>query len=316
MKKLLLSCIAVLPAFLFGQTTILSDNFDSYTAGGFLALQGPTLWDTWSGAGGTAEDGLISSAQAVSMANSLQVKNGGADVYEDDIILLFPSTYTTGAYEFKCKIYVPQGKGGYFNLGGNWVTGGAGYQYGGDFYFNADGSGFVDAPGTLTFTHNISAWNTVRVLVNLTSGTKELFINGTSIGTEPWGAAAGFGVVDIFAVGYADGTGAPQVGSEFFVDDVELIQLSVVGLEENILDAEVSIYPSPNNGQFKLDFKNAQSDNYSVKIIDVSGLEVENSTINVNESASMQFNLNVAAGFYFLTITNGTTSLTQKIVIK
>ena len=119
MKKLLLSCIAVLHAFLFGQTTILSDNFDSYTAGGFLVSQGPTLWDTWSGGGGTAEDGLISSAQSVSGANSLQVQNGGAGAYQDDIILLFPSTYTTGAYEFKCKIFVPQSKGGYFNLGGN-----------------------------------------------------------------------------------------------------------------------------------------------------------------------------------------------------
>lgn len=196
------------------------------------------------------------------------------------------------------------------------MTGGAGYQYGADFFFNADGSGFTDAPGTLTFTHNIAAWNTVRVIVNLTSGTKELFINGTSIGTAPWGAAAGFGVADIFGVGYSDGTAATEVGSEFFMDDVELIQLSVVGLEENILDAEVSMYPSPNNGQFKLDFKNAQSDNYTVKITDVSGLEVESSSINVNESASMQFNLNVAAGFYFVTITNGTTSLTQKNSVK
>ena len=78
----------------------------------------------------------------------------------------------------------------------------------------------------------------------------------------------------------------------------------------------MSIYPSPNNGQFKLDFKNAKSDNYTVKITDVSGFEVENSAIHVNDSASMQFNLNVAAGFYFVTIINGTTSLTQKIIVK
>lgn len=316
MKKSLLSILAIAPIGLFAQTTILSDNFDSYTVPTTVVAASGGLWDTWSGGAGTAEDAAVSDSISSSTSNSMHVTNGGAGVYTNDMILAFPSTYTTGKYEFKMKIFVPQGFGGYFNLGGNWVSGGAGFQYGGDFFFNSDGSGTVDGPSTLLFSHNVNAWNTVSVMVDLGAATKTLTVNGVLVGTNAWGAAAGFGVSDVFGVGYSDPTLATEVASSFYVDDVELLDWTFVGLEEANLDAQVVVYPSPNDGQFKIEFKEALSPNYLVTITDLSGKVIESSNVAVNTATSAEFNLNVAKGFYLVNVTNGTNTYTQKIAIK
>jgi hypothetical protein len=43
----------------FSQTTLFSDNFDSYPTGQGLALSNPDDWDTWGNAPGTGEDCLV-----------------------------------------------------------------------------------------------------------------------------------------------------------------------------------------------------------------------------------------------------------------
>ncbi len=316
MKKQLLTCMALMPALIFAQTTIITDNFDSYTAGSGVVTQSSGLWDTWSGGGGTAEEALVSSAFSSSASNSMNVINGGPSVYLNDMILKFPSTYTTGVYDFNFKIYVPTGKGGYFNLGGNWVTGGTGYQYGGDFFFNADGTGFVDAPGTLVFSYNMAAWNTVSVRVDLGSAKKELFINGVSIGQEAWLASAGFGVVDIFGVAFSDATGGTQVTSDFYVDDVELINMTGVGVEETDLNNQFVLYPNPSNGQFGIKINESATAQYEVLISDISGKVVHAQSINAIDSKVVNFDLDLLPGMYFVNLTNGDNSTVQKIQIK
>ena len=316
MKKQLLTCLACAPALLFAQTTIITDNFDTYTAGNGVVTESAGIWDTWSGGAGSIEEALVSSDYSSSSSNSMNVKNGGPAVYQNDMILNFPSTYTTGVYEFNCKIYVPQGNGGYFNLGGAWTTGGAGYQYGGDFYFNADGTGYTDAPGTLPFTYNIGAWNTVKVRVNLMNTTKELFINDISVGQNAWGAASGFGAADIFGVAFATGAGTTQVTSNFYVDDVTLVDMSGVGLNENVLDATFTIFPTVNNGQFKIELKDAVSSNYSVVMTDISGNIVHSRNVDIYGSDSLDFDLNISSGIYFVNLSNGTITTTQRIIVK
>ena len=318
MKKTLLSILAFAPIGLFAQTTVLSDNFDSYTLPATAAGAGSAIWQTWSGGSGTAEDAVLSDSLFSSASNSMYVKNGGPSVYLNDMILAFPSTYTSGVYEFKLKIYVPQGNGGYFNLGGNWVSGGAGFQYGGDFYFNGDGSGTVDAPGTMPFTYNVAAWNNISVMVDLDASpkTKTLKVNGVVVGTNAWGAAAGFGVADIFGVAFSTEALTTQIPAKFYVDDVELLNWTGVGLQENNLDANVSVYPSPNNGQFTIAFNEALSAEYNVTITDLSGKIIETSSVKTAEATQASFDLKVSPGMYLVNISNGTKNTIQKITVQ
>ncbi len=316
MKKTLLTLLAVAPLGLLAQRTILSDNFDSYSVPGTVAAAAGTIWETWSGPSGTAEDADLNNNTFSSASNSMFVKNGGPSAYLNDMILPFPTTYTTGVYEFNLKIYVGQGFGGYFNIGGAWVSGGAGYQYGGDFYFNGDGSGNVDAASTMPFTYNVGAWNDISILVDLDAAEKTLTVNGTVVGTNAWGAAGGFGVADIFGVAFGTAANATQITSEFFIDDVELINMTGVGIEENNLDSKVVIFPSPNNGQFTIEFNGAPASTYDVTISDLSGKVIETSSVNVNGTTSASFDLNVTAGVYLVNINNGATQSVQRIVVQ
>ena len=319
MKKFLLSACAIAPAFLFGQTTILSDNFDSYTAGNTIVTEAPTVWDTWSGGAGTAEDGDVSSAQSSSASNSLNVSNGGPTVYETDLILEMPAVYTTGQYEFSCKIYVPQGNGGYFNLGGAWTSGGAGFQYGVDVFFNVDGSGSVDGPGTGVFSYNIAAWNDVSVMIDLDAGTKSVSINGNVALDAAWGAAAGFGVADIFGVAYMDTSAYAQANegtSNFFIDDVVVLDWTSAGIDENSSEIAMNVVPNPSNGAFTINMNEATAGEYQMTITDIAGNLIQTEAVSVNGSATLNVELDVTSGVYFVNLSNGNKSTTKRVMIK
>jgi hypothetical protein len=316
MKKQLLSILFLTPALLFAQTNIQSDNFDSYTAGTSLTTQNSMMWETWSGAVGGIEDPLVSSAIASSVANSINVINGGAGVYENDLVMLNPSTYTTGKYEVKMKINVASNFGGYFNLGGAWVTGGTGYQYGIDVFFNADGSGNVSTPSNGVFTYTVGSWNDVSVMVNLATTTAELKINSVSVGTFPWGAASGFGCMDLFGVGYSDATNATEIGSNFYVDDVELLNWTGVGLTENDLSSNFSVVPNPSNGNVTIYSGDVSFENSNVTVLDIAGKVVFNDNFSFGVNGSNSINLDVVDGIYFVNILAGNQLITKKISVK
>ena len=104
MKKGLLFFLLMFAAtsFMFAQTVVFSDNFDSYTAGSHLA-QSNSAWTTWSSAPGSSEDGVISSAQAASAPNSLYISGSNDQLYPF-------GNYTTGHYPSSLTItYLLQG---------------------------------------------------------------------------------------------------------------------------------------------------------------------------------------------------------------
>jgi hypothetical protein len=244
----------------------------------------------------------------------MNIYNPAAGSYTHDMILAFPSTYTTGRYDFTMKMYVPAGKGGYFNLGGAWTSGGPSYEYGADLYFNGNGTGFVDEPGTIPFTYTQDAWTSIKVVVDLDLGTKTVFINGTSVGADTWGAAAGFGVVDIFGVAYSSETGMTEIASNFYVDDVALTRTTGVGLDENNLFANALLSPNPSNGEFSIDLNNANVDGYQLTVTDLAGSIVHVQEINSNGTINVK--LNVPSGLYFVRLSDGVKTSTQKMIIK
>lgn len=316
MKKQLLSILFLSPSLLFAQTSIQSDNFDSYTAGNAVSSQSAGFWNTWSGTTGGIEDPLVSTAYASSGANSMNVINGGAGVYQNDVVMVNPSLYTSGKYEVKMKIYVPATYGGYFNLGGAWVSGGVGYQYGIDVFFNGDGSGHVSTPSNGVFSYNIGAWNDVSVMVNLATTNAELKINSVSVGTFPWGAASGFGVMDVFGVGYSDVTATTEIASNFYVDDVELWDWTNVGISENDLSSKFSVVPNPSNGNVTIYSGDVSFENSNVTVLDIAGKVVFNDDFSFGVNGSNSINLDVVDGIYFVNILAGNQLITKKISVK
>jgi hypothetical protein len=223
MRKILLLAIAGLPFMAQAQTTIFSDNFESYNSGDLVAANSD-VWTTWSG-GTAAEDATVSNAQATSGANSIHV-TGSAGGGPTDLILPFPEDYTSGVYDFSLKMYIVSGKGGYFNIQESSVPG-IGWMF--EVYFDAAGGGYIYAGGAnaATFSYTPNSWTSVLVRANLDADQGECFINSTSIHTWQWslgadgsGASNTIGGIDIFSYG---GSGATP---DFYIDDVVLIKVA------------------------------------------------------------------------------------------
>lgn len=222
MKKILLLAIAGLPLVGLSQTTIISDNFESYSAGALLAANSD-LWTTWSG-GVDGEDAIISDAQATTGTNSVHV-TGQAGGGPTDLILPFPENYTSGVYDFSLKIYITSGKGGYFNIQQS-STPGLGWKF--SAYFGSGGTGYVGGGGaTQDFTYTPNGWTSVLVRANLDEDQGEAYINSTLVYTWQWSigesgaeTVKSMGGIDIFS--YADGVATP----DFYIDDVVLIKVA------------------------------------------------------------------------------------------
>ena len=315
MKRNLLCALIAIPAFSFGQTSILSDNFDTYTGGGTVAAQSAGLWETWSAT--LPEDAFVSDSVSASGANSMNVYQTGEDAFLHDMVLPFPAVYTTGQYELTMNYFVPVNRGAYFNLGSVWTSGGAGYQYGVDVFFNADGTGYVSTSGTGVFQYGQDEWTAISVMVDLDAGTYELSLNGESIYSGPWGAALGLGVLDVFGLGYTDGSGADVNGPGFFyVDDVELLDWSTSGIDENTLNPIFSVVPNPSNGNFTVNYEELDMASAEIQVVDVLGSVVYSSNAQLVGNGSIDFDLNLNTGVYFVRINDGATVLTERVIVK
>lgn len=178
------------------QTVLYSNDFDSYTAGGFLGSQAGLPFTTWSNTPGGAEDAVISNAFAYNGANSVFIQNN-----VDDIILRLGNK-TSGKFNISFRYYIPTGFGAYFNLQHFEAPGN---QWANEVYFGNNGNGNIEANGVVTnFTHAMDAWILIETHVDIDNDTAALFIDGTHI--VNW----------IFATQASGGAGAAQLGSVNF----------------------------------------------------------------------------------------------------
>jgi len=77
---------------------------------------------------------------------------------------------------------------------------------------------------------------------------------------------------------------------------------------ETVEEANISIFPNPSNGVFTI----TAEDEYNVEVIDIAGKVVSTQVIN---STSNTVNIE-NAGIYFLKMTNQTSSVTQRVIVK
>lgn len=314
MKKILLSIFCMISLVSAAQTVIISDNFDSYTAGAPLAANS-TLWTTWSG-GIPGEDANVDSTQSSSPPNSLYIIGNNGPT---DLVLPFPADYTAGVYELTMKIFIVTGKGGYFNLQSN-MSPGMSWML--EVYFDNAGGGTINAggAGAAAFSYNPNAWNDIKVNVNLTGDTAKIFINNALTHTWQWtlgsdgnGAPLSWGGMNI----YAAATTPPGDG-EFYVDDVVLTDLTVTGINETSSFSQISLFPNPAHDIFELVYFSPSTSEATLQLINLAGEKIiersQNITtgknrIIVNEPA-------LPAGMYFLQLLSAEKTISQKIVIE
>jgi Pregnancy-associated plasma protein-A/Secretion system C-terminal sorting domain len=84
------------------------------------------------------------------------------------------------------------------------------------------------------------------------------------------------------------------------------------GIDDNNLNASVSIYPNPSNGSFTIDL--LDRDNVTITVLNNLGQEITPNTILITESkAELKI---VKKGVYFITIRSEKNVTTQKIIIQ
>ncbi|MBK9107141.1 MAG: Omp28-related outer membrane protein [Saprospiraceae bacterium] len=214
MKQILLFVFCLI----FGHNAVAQDtffdDFESYTAGAFIAASS-TKWTTWSGVKGGADDSRVSNERAYSGVNSLKFLSTSATGGPADVILPFGGRRTSGTFTFETWMYVVANKGAYFNFQGNAVVGqiwslDAFFDPNGDVRFTLGTGGAATVAGG---THPKATWFNLKIVANMTDNNWEAFVDGKSLGSwsNPNNAVSS---MDLFPI-------SSNNQSEFFVDDVK-----------------------------------------------------------------------------------------------
>ncbi|GCD76914.1 hypothetical protein JCM31826_03960 [Thermaurantimonas aggregans] len=104
-------------------------------------------------------------------------------------------------------------------------------------------------------------------------------------------------------------TFAPYI--EFFVTGN-----STIGKDE-FERGRVRVYPNPTNGELNLSVENIQAGRYDVRVVNLLGQVLKSENVYLHDGANFKFDLSgMAKGIYLINITNGTTTLTERITLK
>jgi len=180
MKKTLLTGSILLASILSVHAQTYTDNFDSYTAGDNLSSSS-TVWSTWSGASGGADDTKIDTVKSFSGDNSIYFQTSAANGGPQDALMSLGGEYDLGNFEFTTQMFVESNKGGYFNIQS---TSTAGQTYQVSAYFVQDGTLKMRAPGIdIDGSFPTNAWFEYKMVANLNNSSWEIFIDNVSIGS-------------------------------------------------------------------------------------------------------------------------------------
>jgi len=291
-----------------------SDDFESYTAGDFIAQSNTEHWATWPGGElGGQYDAPVSADQAASGSNSLHLDNAEPNV-PDPVMIFGGQTWNSGSFEFSMNMYVATTA--YFNLQGSANIGTiwamqmtfdnqGGYDFG-------DGAIAGLYPGT-------GQWFNISLKCNdLTTSIWELFIDGESQGSVDLPNGSSVGGCNFYAA----------EGNDYYVDDVSWTAISSDACRSDLVEVvntveecvginelnynRVSIYPNPSNGEFMV---TNNVDITTISITDAQG-KVVHSLNNLNLSKVNIDITDLEKGMYLINIetVNGTT--TKPVMVK
>ena len=235
MKKLF-TFLMLLLAVSFAANSQISEDFDSYTAGGKMVeqslAQGNDFWTCWSGDSGAggAEDGTVSDEYASSGSNSVMCSG------TNDFVMLF-GDLTEGKHIVAFDMYIPTGFVGYYNILQAFGPGGAGAIWGLEIYFNPGGVAELTAENVTpyqTFSYPYDTWFHIENVIDLNADEATLIVEGTEIASWQWSVGASGGgtntlaAMDIYAAAtngtpkaYYDNVTVEQATSFEIFDDIE-----------------------------------------------------------------------------------------------
>ncbi len=191
-------------------TIVFEDDIEAYTVGEMVACQNPDDWTTWANDPCGADDAYVSSDQAYSGVNSVNI------ITNDDLVMDLDEYLTEGKHTISVMIYVPTGGDAYYNILSSFAPA---QEWAFEVYFNAGGDGAVSAGGTgaATFMYDFNTWIESKVVVDLNADWAEYYIDGELIIEWPWTAgAAGEGCA--LQIGALDFFGATASTTYYFDD--------------------------------------------------------------------------------------------------
>lgn len=309
MKRTLLAFgSALLIGTAWSQVILISEDFESYSAGSLIAQTAGLPWSTWSVAPGTGEDAPVSDEQAYSGTQSLKIAGVAAGGPPDLILRL--GNRTSGNYALSWQMYIPSGFGGYFNVQRNEVPGAGSWMI--DVTFAPD--------GTIEYlVNNVAAagnypqdeWFSLILAVNLGAGTGAVAINGVPQYT--WQTTVPgpnqMGGIDFFA--YAGG--APSIPT-FYVDDVLFIDLTSLTVDEVAADG-VLTFPNPTEGQITVDLGTASA-GALISVMDVTGRTIASDIRTQRAGRTERAVVDLSSqpdGLYFIRINDGGREIVRRV---
>ena len=128
------------------------DYFDSYLEEIPLACQNLDEWTTWNNSPcDFFEDPEISSIYSYSYPNSCRI------ITNNNLVRFHYSSTTDGNYVISFRLYIPNGKKGYYNIMSEFMYGVGGYKAV-EVYFDQGGNGRLLTSDTTNFSYTYDVW--------------------------------------------------------------------------------------------------------------------------------------------------------------
>ena len=98
---------------------------------------------------------------------------------------------------------------------------------------------------------------------------------------------------------------------------IEICTQTVALTNENFTFENFSLYPNPNHGSFNIKFNSNTNNDLKVAVYDISGREIFNKSYLNSGVFDQNLQLDsVQSGVYLVTVKDGDTKITKKIIIE
>ncbi|MFN0202735.1 MAG: T9SS type A sorting domain-containing protein, partial [Bacteroidia bacterium] len=105
-------------------------------------------------------------------------------------------------------------------------------------------------------------------------------------------------------------------GQRMYIDNINIELLPTVGIENNLSDKNVQLYPNPNNGHFSLELIDLEG-NTTITVMDILGKVVNQQQIDASRQSFVEYELNeISKGTYLVKVENAKGNLVKKVVIE
>ena len=283
------------------------DDFESYPTGSLIA-QSSTYWTTLSGAGGGPFDAFISGAQMSSGNNSIYVNQ----LNDDDLYLLFNPLANEGIVEISMDLRIETSA--HINLQDESLPASN------EIFEIILSSGLLEfdiGPTILTSSYpGNNTWFNLKLEGNLASSTWNLYIDGVFVFGSYIAGADQVGSINF----------RPEVGDEYYIDDVEWYVIAdddcISGLSPLTVNVEdcssigenikydLDLYPNPANGV--LNFRGTKLIE-TIHVIDNHGKII--SEYNINSFKGSLDLSHLSRGIYFLKGFTSSGLIYKKIIL-